>query len=123
MPMISFHGTADPIVKYGGGRNPIGPGEFPSILSWTENWARRNQCDAGPIDSVVAPDVSRREYTHCADSADVLLYTVRGAGHQWPGGKALPQWLAGHATNAVDATSLMWAFFRDHPLRRGTPRT
>jgi polyhydroxybutyrate depolymerase len=116
MPMISFHGTADPIVAYDGGRNPIGPGVFPSVLTWTANWARRNQCGANPVDSLVAPDVTRREYTHCADSAAVVLYIVRGGGHQWPGGKPMPEWLLGPASNGVDATSQMWAFFREHPL-------
>ena len=70
-----------------------------------------------PVDSVVAADVTRREYTNCADDAAVVLYTIQGGGHTWPGGKPLPEWLVGPTSHSVDATSQMWAFFREHRLR------
>jgi len=66
----------------------------------------------------VATDVTRRTYTNCADDAAVVLYTVRGGGHTWPGGKPLPEWFVGPTSSAIDATSLMWAFFRAHRLGR-----
>lgn len=119
VPMIEFHGTADPVVAYMGGPSPISPIVFPSIPAWAENWARRNRCGAKPIESVVARDVTRLEYTNCADDATVVLYTLNGAGHQWPGARnPLPEWMLGPASNSIDATSLMWVFFREHPLRR-----
>jgi polyhydroxybutyrate depolymerase len=95
----------------------MAPGTFPNILSWTKNWARRNRCGANPMDSVVAADVTRREYTACAGDAAVVLYTVRGGGHTWPGGEPMPEWFVGSTSRGVDATSRMWAFFREHPLR------
>ena len=118
VPMIAFHGTADPEVPYNGGRTWVAPERFPSIPAWTANWARRNRCAPSPLDSAVAADVIRRAYTHCADDAAVVLYTVRGGGHTWPGGKPLPQWFAGRTSTSIDATGLMWAFFGEHPLRR-----
>src|SRR3989454_10554774 len=118
VPMIAFHGTADPEVPYNGGRTWVAPERFPSIPTWTANWARRNRCAPKPLDSAVAADVIRRAYTHCADDAAVVLYTVRGGGHTWPGGKPLPEWFAGPTRTSIDATSLMWAFFGEHPLRR-----
>ena len=81
-------------------------------------WARRNQCGTAPLDSVVAADVTRREYPDCADSATVVLYTIRGGGHSWPGGKPLPEWFVGPTSSDIDATSVMWEFFRQHPLPR-----
>ena len=70
VPMIAFHGTADPIIPYNGGPSPMPPGQlFPSIPTWMANWARRNRCGASPIDSVVAADVTRVEYTNCANDA------------------------------------------------------
>ncbi|MFI5209380.1 MAG: alpha/beta hydrolase family esterase [Gemmatimonadales bacterium] len=116
VPMIAFHGTADPIVPYHGGKVWIAPDPFPDVTAWAADWARRNRCGPTPVDSVIAPDVTRLEYTSCAGNAAVVLYTVAGAGHQWPGGKPIPRWLAGPATNSIDATTLMWAFFREHPL-------
>jgi polyhydroxybutyrate depolymerase len=118
VPMIAFHGTADLMTPYHGGRSPAAPDPFPSIPTWTANGARRNQCGTNPVESVVAADVTRLEYTNCADDAAVVLYTVQGGGHTWPGGKPMPEWLAGVTSNGVDATSQMWAFFREHPLPR-----
>jgi polyhydroxybutyrate depolymerase len=118
VPMIAFHGTADPVVPYDGAKVWIAPQPFPSVPTWTAAWARRNRCRPTPVDSVVAPGVSRREYANCAHDAGVVLYTVRGGGHQWPGGQPIPEWLVGPASREIDATSLMWAFFRTHSLRR-----
>jgi polyhydroxybutyrate depolymerase len=118
VPMIAFHGTADRQVPYTGGRSPVLRTDlFPSVPAWTANWARRNHCATNPVESVVAADVTRLEYTDCADDAAVVLYTVKGGGHSWPGGKPLPEWYVGPTSRSVDATSLMWAFYREHRLR------
>jgi len=117
VPMIAFHGTADRFTPYNGGKTFVAPRRFPSIPTWTANWARRNRCDAMPVDSVIAPDVSRRSYSGCANGAAVVLYTVLEGGHTWPGGGPLPESLVGTITHSIDATSEMWAFFREHRLR------
>jgi polyhydroxybutyrate depolymerase len=122
VPMIAFHGTADPMTPYNGGRTWVAPESFPSIPAWTANWARRNRCEPNPAESAVAADVTRREYTNCADDAAVVLYTLRGGGHSWPGGEALPEWFVGPTSRSIDATSQMWAFFRAHPLPKEVAR-
>jgi polyhydroxybutyrate depolymerase len=66
-------------------------------------------------DSAVAPDVTRRAYAGC--DADVVLYTIHGGGHTWPGGTPLPEWFVGTTSRSVDASTLMWDFFRRHPHR------
>ena len=119
VPMIAFHGTADRFTPYGGGQSWIAPGGFPNVQTWTEKWARRNRCGAA-VDSAIAPDVSRREYKDC--DAAVVLYTILGGGHTWPGSGKLPEWILGPTTRSIDATREMWAFFTDHPLRRSTNR-
>lgn len=116
-PMIAFHGTADRFTPYNGAKVWLAPEPFPSIQEWTATWARRNRCGPNPIDSVVAADVTRLEYTNCADEAAVVLYTIKGGGHTWPGGTPMPAWLVGPTSRSIDATSQMWAFFRAHPLR------
>lgn len=117
VPMVTFQGTADPMIPYKGGRSPIADNWFPNIPAWTASWARRNRCEKNSVDSAIAPDVTRIEYPGCADGADVVLYRIQGGGHTWPGGAPLPEWFAGHTSNGVDATRRMWEFFRDHPLR------
>jgi polyhydroxybutyrate depolymerase len=116
VPAIAFHGTADPVAPYNGGPTPVGPDVFPAVLSFTATWAERNHCAPRPLLSTQATDVTRLEYTSCADGATVVLYTVRGGGHQWPGGKPLPAFLVGPYTRSIDATRLMWAFFQEHPF-------
>jgi polyhydroxybutyrate depolymerase len=116
VPMIAFHGTADRTVPYHGGKSWVAPGAFPDMPTWAADWARRNRCGANPVESAVAADVTRLEYSNCGDNAAVVLYTVKDGGHSWPGGGPLPEWLVGSTSRSIDATSLMWAFFRDHRL-------
>ena len=117
VPMIAFHGTADRLTPYRGGQSWVAPDKrFPDIPTWVATWARRNRCAPTPVDFEVAPDVIRRSYANCADHADVVLHTVEGGGHTWPGGEPLPEWLAGPTSRSIDATWQMWAFFREHPL-------
>ena len=116
VPMIAFHGTAD-MVPYQGGPSPdpFNPLIFPDVRVWVSNWARRNRCGPHPVEATIATDVTRLEYTRCADSAAVVLYTIHGGGHTWPGGKSLPTWLVGPTSHGIDATSQMWLFFQKHP--------
>ena len=115
--MISFHGSADRFAFYNGGQSWVAPRPFPAVPIWTANWARRNRCRPAPIRSAVATDVTRTEYADCSGGADVVLYTIDRGGHQWFGGKPLPEYFVGPTTRTIDATSQMWAFFRQHPLR------
>ncbi|PYQ58865.1 MAG: hypothetical protein DMF58_13805 [Acidobacteria bacterium] len=118
VPMIAFHGTDDRFAFYNGGQSWVAPRPFPPVPIWTANWARRNRCAPKPVESVVAPDVTRREYTQCAENAAVVLYIVQGGGHTWPGGGPLPKWFVGSDSRSIDATIEMWAFFRAHRLSK-----
>src|SRR5436309_400897 len=91
VPMIAFHGTADAAAPYKGGFSWVAPQRFQAVRAFTASWARRNRCGTNPVDSVVATDVTRLEYTKCADDAAVVLYTIKGGGHTWLGGKPLPE--------------------------------
>lgn len=117
MPVIQFHGTADKFAPYEGGFSWPTPRPFPSVSGWVANWARRNRCGPNPVASTIAADVSRLEYTDCAEDAAVVLFTIRGGGHTWPGGDPLPEWWAGSTSRNIDASRQMWAFFREHRLR------
>ena len=118
VPMIAFHGTGDRVTPYNGGKVWIAPEPFPSVPEWAANWARRNRCAPKPLEFAMTADVTRRSYTNCAEDATVVLYTILGGGHTWPGGEPLAEWLAGPTSRSIDATAQMWAFFREHPLRR-----
>jgi polyhydroxybutyrate depolymerase len=117
VPMIAFHGTADTFTPYQGGKVWIAPEPFPSIPKWTANWARRNRCAPNAVESASATNVTKLEYTRCADDASVELYTIRNGGHTWPGGLQLPEWTLGETNRDIDATRVMWKFYQEHPLR------
>lgn len=117
VPLIAFHGTHDPVAPYDGGTSWVKEGTFPSVSSFVAAWSRRNRCAPNPVESEVAADVSRRSHHSCADHADVVLYTITGGGHTWPGGGPVPEWFMGPTTHSINATEDIWAFFRDHPLR------
>lgn len=116
VPIIAFHGTDDRATPYHGGTTWVSPQAFPDIPRWTATGARHRQCDPAPNESAVTTDVTRRSYTNCA--AAIELYTIRGGGHTWPGGGPMPEWFVGANTRSIDATVLMWEFFRRHSLTR-----
>jgi polyhydroxybutyrate depolymerase len=115
-PVIAFHGTADRLTPYDGGTRWIAPRPFPCIPDWTARWAANNDCARVPLETRIAPDVTRRSYRGCANAAEVLFYSIEGGGHTWPGGPPMPEWLLGKTTQSIDASREMWAFFSRHPL-------
>jgi polyhydroxybutyrate depolymerase len=137
VPVVAFHGTADPFVPYNGGIGPAalnlpapdGSGKTlgqlgaatqkpgPSIPQATTAWAKRNGCSTTPADRTVASDVTLISYA-CPSNATVELYRVTGGGHAWPGSpvdKELSK-LIGPVTFSINANDIMWAFFKAHPL-------
>lgn len=116
VPTIAFHGTADKFAPFLGGKSPIAPGQFPSIPDWTASAASRNKCKADPSSARISASVGRLAYTNCAENANVVLYTIAGGGHTWPGGNVLPEWIFGRTSGEIRATSVMWEFFAEHPL-------
>lgn len=98
--------------------DPINPDPpvFPATRDWVGRWAARNRCGASSVESRTAAEVSRLEYTGCAEGATVLLFTIHGGGHTWPGGEPLPEWFAGPTNRSIDATTRMWRFFTEHRL-------
>lgn len=120
MPMIAFHGTGERETPYHGGKVPWLAQDhvFPSIPEFTAKWARGNGCAPAAVESAVAPDVTLLEYPGCAPKAPVRLYRIEQGGHTWPGGTELPEWLVGPTSRSIDASRMMWEFFREHPLAR-----
>jgi polyhydroxybutyrate depolymerase len=113
-PVIAFHGTKDPITFYRGGYSKLFKVTFPFIQDWINEFSRRNMC-AGPLSrSAISSEVTRLLYSHCARDANVVLYTIEGGGHTWPGDR--PLHFFGHTTRDVDATRVTWEFFSRHSL-------
>ncbi|MCX6056214.1 MAG: alpha/beta hydrolase-fold protein [Chloroflexi bacterium] len=116
VPLIAFHGTADPVVPYLGGAANMFKIPFPVVSEWVQSWAKRNQCLSNPVVLPLSGEVSGIRYTKCAQNADVDFYIIEGGGHAWPGGGAVPAWIVGYTSQQIDTTRLIWEFFKAHPL-------
>ena len=115
VPVIAFHGTADPIDPFDGS----GSGSWTySVPEAAHLWANHNHCAASP-QNTSGHGYRLARYTGCSGSAQVELYAITGEGHEWPGGPAMPPAITGvlgPQSNAVSANTPMWDFFRAHPL-------
>jgi polyhydroxybutyrate depolymerase len=118
MPVIAFHGVDDQIVLYKGGASSRDEQfVFPTIEDWAAGWAEINSCGPSPEISLITNEITRRHYGGCEENADVILYTIAGAGHTWPGGEKLPVWIAGYTNQDINASALMWEFFSKYSLK------
>jgi polyhydroxybutyrate depolymerase len=113
--ILAFHGTADPVDPYDGHGQAYWTYSVPQAAA---NWARQDGCSKTAASSKLAHAVTLTDYTHCKAGVAVELYTIAGEGHEWPGGPPLPSSLTnllGPQTTAINANSVMWAFFEAHP--------
>ena len=55
-------------------------------------------------------------YDQCSKGGEVVYYRVHGLGHIWPGGKnGLPEKWVGKPSDNLNATDVIWDFFKAHP--------
>jgi polyhydroxybutyrate depolymerase len=116
VPIVSFHGTADPVDPYDGDGQAYWTYSVPQAA---RDWAAQDRCSSAPATSVPAAGATLTRYSQCAGDATVELYSLGGEGHEWPDGPHLPRSLTGllgPQSDAVDANAVMWAFFAAHPL-------
>jgi polyhydroxybutyrate depolymerase len=98
VPVMAFHGSADPIVAY------------PLVRDAVTSWAARDRCAPTPALTRIEPDIQVRTYTGCRAGLSVTFYTIEGGGHTWPDGLVdLPAF--GATTRTIDATDLILNFF------------
>ena len=116
VPVVSFHGTADPVDPYGGNGQRYWTYSVPVAAG---RWAAHDGCAATPERSVPDPGVVLTAYAGCPAGSAVELYSITGEGHEWPGGPPLPRSITrvlGPRSDALSANSVMWAFFVAHPM-------
>jgi polyhydroxybutyrate depolymerase len=122
VPVIHFHGTEDRLVPYSGTAEPSERYySFKTVADTMQIWVRINGCPEDP-EMVNLPDtdddgttVSQKIWGPGKDGAEVILYTITGGGHTWPG-KPRMVGLLGKTTKDISANDLIWEFFEKHPL-------
>jgi polyhydroxybutyrate depolymerase len=117
--VISFQGTRDRLMPYEGGNVSVRRGQVLSAARSAGLFAEVNGCTLSP--SVTAePDtardgtrVHRSMYAGCREGREVVLYTIEGGGHTWPGGPPVGR-RVGRVSRDIDATRTMLDFFDRH---------
>lgn len=129
VPILAFHGTEDPILRFNGGVDLSGiqvggqaddaasttvpPADLdgPGFPANVAAWAERNGCDPDAADTDLSDEVVQRVYD-CPPGAEVEFDIVVGGGHAWPGSdfsRSIAN-VVGFTTFDVDATRDGWAF-------------
>ena len=113
VPVISFHGSADPIDPFGGHGQKYWTY---SVTTAARRWSSQDAC-RNVTTSTPSANIKLTVYAKCANGAVVELYEVLGEGHEWPGGPSLPAAFTsvlGPQSTAIDANSAIWSFFRNY---------
>ena len=105
VPVLTLHGLADVQNPYAGHAAGRGAEWLESIPDALAGWARHNGCGPDVILDDPPGPLSTMRYEGCDNDADVRLIRIDGLGHSW-------------AREHIDATSMMWQFFRSHVLQR-----
>jgi polyhydroxybutyrate depolymerase len=112
MPVMAFHGTADPLVAYDtgslSGENP--PATVPETI---QHWADRDGCTQGPDNTFQNGTVTCQTWSKCTAGVTVTLCTAQGEGHCWPGTAFCP---FGAFTTDIDASREIAKFFKKFKL-------
>jgi polyhydroxybutyrate depolymerase len=122
VPVLHIHGTKDGLVLYDGPdeRTPANL-KFHSVADTVRIWAELNGCPAEPAVDLMPPvkdrvPIRRAVYGPGKDGAEVILYSVEGGGHTWPG-RDPELFFLGKTTKNVSANDLIWEFFQKHPMK------
>jgi polyhydroxybutyrate depolymerase len=120
--VLEVHGTADPLVPFGGGtmRGRGGTSDIVSAPAMVERWRTADACQGAPATETLANAgdgtvVHRFASTSCAAGTAVVFYQVDDGGHTWPGGpQYLPKAIIGPTTHAFRASDAIGQFFTAH---------
>lgn len=105
VPVLTFHGLADPQNPYAGHAEGRGAAWLESVPEALAGWAGHNGCDVDVVLEDPDGPLSTMRYEGCDDGAEVRMIRIDGLGHTW-------------TRREVDTTVVMWQFFSDHSLER-----
>ncbi|MGA2760647.1 MAG: PHB depolymerase family esterase [Candidatus Cybelea sp.] len=127
--VLEIGGTADPVVPFTGGEiKLLGFRRGTAVLSAKQTislWTNAAKCKAPSQVAALAPvatndgtSITRTTYASCVNATSVVLYTVIGGGHAWPGGpQYAPKLIIGRASRQLNASQTIVEFFLAHPMR------
>jgi polyhydroxybutyrate depolymerase len=118
MPVLIMNGTADPVSPYDGGTNRRGTanGRTLSTDETVQYFAKINGLEGAPERSLLPhkgrdnTSVERVAWT-APGKPTVVLYTIRGGGHNVPQPYYRFPRIVGPQTEDIDAPAAIWDFF------------
>lgn len=121
--VMVMNGTDDPLVPYDGGHVRVfrkNRGEIVSTDEYLDFWKIKNGCEIKQ-NTVELPDtaddgttVSVTKYSKCDNQGALVLYTINGGGHTWPGGKQyLGERIIGKTNRDIVACDVIWDYFKN----------
>jgi len=122
VPVLHFHGTKDAFVPFEGHDGRLHSFlQLKSVEDSIQTWVKLNGCKEQPLHEVLSREgddmkVTRATYSGGRNGAEVVLVTIEGGGHTWPGMKPLVDIIGKSATN-ISANDLIWEFFQKHPRK------
>lgn len=124
IPVMMVLGDKDPLVPYDGGDVKVLGMKRGKVISAGDSvsfWVDNNGCNTTPTiiyyDNTDPDDGStvRRDDYSSDNGADVILLTVEGGGHCWPGGwQYLGKIIIGETNRDINASEVIWEFFEKH---------
>lgn len=123
--VLIMNNTKDPLMPWGGGDVQFLKVSIGKVLSTEESvkyWVTHNQCAPQPVitqepdkDPADGTKVRKEIYANGKAGTEVVLYAIEEGGHTWPGGfQYLPEKLVGKTSKDIDATEVIWNFFKSH---------
>jgi polyhydroxybutyrate depolymerase len=125
--VLYMQGTEDPLVPIDGGnigfRRGRSRGRNISLADAARFWRVHNQISSPPLAEDLPGRVNdgtrvpREVWSGGRQNTQVVVYTIEGGGHTWPGGSQyLPAFVVGKVTRNLDATRAIWDFFKSQSL-------
>ena len=125
--VLAINNIDDPLVPYNGGDiyggiRRINLGKVLSVDESIMFWVNWNKCSVNPViteepdrDPNDGTKVSSSHYLNGINGTEVILFSIEGGGHTWPGGfQYLPVWIIGKTSRDIDANEIIWSFFKKH---------
>jgi polyhydroxybutyrate depolymerase len=121
--LVMIDGTSDPVVPYGGGTEHNLDLQTLSVEDSAKSWARIDRCNEKPEHSKLPPhakggmETKVDTYGGCHEDAQVVSYSVKGAGNTWPGGEQYEsEKTIGKTSDDLDANQVIWSFLASKKL-------
>ena len=100
MPVMHIHGSVDDVVNFSG------------LASYINGWVGKNGCPTTAQITKPYPEsksnskVTKEYYGPCKEGSEIVVLTVEGMGHAYPGS---------FGSQDINASEEFWAFFKTHP--------